>query len=112
MKDYYDLWTLARYFSFESDTLARALNATLNRRGRDLSPGMPSGLADEFATNLAKQTQWKAFLRRTIPGRTDLDLGEVVSFLRGFLAPVLEAVLSGNTPHFHWTPERGWADKH
>ncbi|HNY86071.1 MAG TPA: nucleotidyl transferase AbiEii/AbiGii toxin family protein [Candidatus Hydrogenedentes bacterium] len=112
MKDYYDLWTLARYFSFESDTLARALNATLNRRGRDLSPGMPSGLADEFAANLAKQTQWKAFLRRTIPGRTDLDLGEVVSFLRGFLAPVLEAVLSGNTPHFHWTPERGWADKH
>lgn len=111
MKDYYDLWTLARRFSFDAARLAEALDATLKRRGRKLPSQILSGLTEEFAANPAKRTQWKAFLRRTIPGRTDLALGEVVPFLRGFLAPVLEAVLSGSTPHFHWTPERGWADK-
>lgn len=110
MKDYYDLWALAREFPFEAAALARALDATLKRRGRDLPPRLPSGLADEFAANPAKQTQWKAFLRRTMPGKTDLDLGEVVSSLRGFLAPVLDSVLSGHSPRLHWTPGQGWTE--
>lgn len=110
MKDYYDLWTLARRFSFDAAPLAEALDATLKRRGRKLPSQMLSGLTEEFADNPTKRTQWKAFLRRTIPGQMDLDLGEIVLVLREFMAPVLESILFGKKPRLHWTPGGGWAE--
>lgn len=39
MKDYYDLWTLAQHFSFDAELLAKSINATLKRRGRELTSG-------------------------------------------------------------------------
>ena len=108
MKDYYDLWTLARQFSFDASLLAKALNATLARRGRELPSQMLSGLQDEFADNPTKQTQWRAFLRRTVPDETGLELGEVVPAIREFLAPVLESIVIGEAPRLHWTPRGGW----
>lgn len=109
MKDYYDLWTLAQRFPFDAALLAKAIDATLNRRGRELPSQTPSGLQDEFAANPTKQTQWKAFLRRTIPDQADLELGEVVPAIREFLAPVLESMVLGKTLCLHWTPGSGWS---
>ena len=111
MKDYFDLWTLAKRFSFDAALLAKAIMATLERRGRELSSHRLSGLQDEFADNPNKQTQWKAFLRRTVPEQLDLELGEVVPAIRVFLAPVLESVVLGKTLSQHWTPESGWTAK-
>lgn len=74
MKDYYDLWTLAQRFPFGATLLAEAINATLKRRGRELPSHMLSGLRDEFADSPTKQTQWRAFLRRTVPDQVDLGL--------------------------------------
>ena len=108
MKDYYDLWTLAQRFPFDAALLTKALDATLTRRGRELPSQMLSGLQDEFADNPTKQTQWRAFLSRTIPDQVDLELGEVIPAIREFLAPVLESVVLGKTPRLHWTPENGW----
>lgn len=109
MKDYYDLWTLAQRFPFDAALLARAIDATLKRRGRELPSQLPPGLQDEFVANPTKQTQWKAFLRRTIPDQADLELGEVVPAIREFLAPVLESIVLGKTIRLHWTPGSGWS---
>jgi predicted nucleotidyltransferase component of viral defense system len=108
MKDYYDLWTLSRQFPFDAVLLAKAIESTLKRRGRELPSPALSGLQDEFANTPAKQTQWKAFLRRTVPGQVDRELGEVVSAIREFLAPVLESIARSKTPCLHWTPRGGW----
>lgn len=108
MKDYYDLWTLARRFSFDAALLAKALDATLKRRSRELPSHMLSGLSAEFADSPTKQTQWKAFLRRTVPDQMDLELGEVVPAIRELLTPVLESIVLGKTLRLHWTPESGW----
>lgn len=108
MKDYYDLWTLAKRFPFDAALLAKAIDATLKRRGRELPSQIPSGLQDEFAENPTKQTQWKACLRRTVPDQVDLELGEVVPAIREFLAPVLESIVLGKTLRLHWTPRNGW----
>ena len=70
---------------------------------------MPSGLQDEFVEHPTKQTQWKAFLRRTIPDQADLELGEVIPAIREFLAPVLESIVLGKTLRLHWTPGSGWS---
>lgn len=110
MKDYYDLWTLAQRFPFEASLLARSMDATLKRRGRQFPSRALQGLQDEFAASPAKQTQWKAFLRRTIPDQGDLELSEVVSLIREFIAPVQKSIVLGETIHLHWTPARGWSD--
>ncbi len=109
MKDYYDLWILAQRFPFDASLLAKAIDATLKRRGRQLPSQNLPGLQDEFAHNPAKQTQWKAFLRRTLPEQAELDLSEVVPALREFLAPLLESIVLGKMPRLHWTPGSGWS---
>ncbi len=109
MKDYYDLWTLAQRFPFDATLLVKAIDATLKRRGRELPSQIPPGLQDEFAASPTKQTQWKAFLRRTIPDQADLALGEIVTAIREFLAPVLESIVLGKKLCFHWTPGSGWS---
>lgn len=110
MKDYFDLWTLANEFSFDATLLSKAIDTTLKRRGRELPAGMLSGLKNEFAENSIKQSQWKAFVRRTLPHHADLELTEVIPAIRGFLAPILESLVLNKTPHICWTPERGWTE--
>jgi hypothetical protein len=88
MKDFYDIWFLARRFEFDGPTLRKAIDATFARRQTNLPP-LPEALSDAFANNPTKQGQWAAFLRRNgligPPGR----FGEIVAVLRKFFEPVL-----------------------
>jgi predicted nucleotidyltransferase component of viral defense system len=108
MKDYYDLWTLARHFEFEGRLLTDAIKATLDRRGRRLQTAQLPGLEDTFAQTPGKQTQWKAFLRRTVPEQQDVALAEAVTTIRAFLTPVLTGILASKPLEEHWEPKRGW----
>lgn len=65
MKDYYDIWALARDFEFDGETLTAAIRATFQRRRTALPADIPLGLSDEFAADTGKQTQWRAFVRRS-----------------------------------------------
>jgi len=42
MKDYFDLWVLARHSDFEGEVLREAIGATLSRRGTDIPTDVPS----------------------------------------------------------------------
>lgn len=108
MKDYYDLWTMARHFEFDGRILIDAIKATLERRGRRLQTNQLPGLEDAFAQTPSKQTQWKAFLRRTVPNQQDVELSEVVSTIRAFLSPLLTGISAGEPFEKHWKPKRGW----
>ncbi len=90
MKDFYDLWRLARHDAFDGHVLTEAVQATFARRDTSLPKDVPVGLAEEFATDAGKQAQWRAFVRR---GRLaeEAELEEVIASLRAFLLPVLEA---------------------
>lgn len=110
MKDYYDLWVLATHFSFDASLLGKAIVTTLEWRGRALQTNLPSGLQNEFSDNPTKQTQWRAFLRRTVPDHPDPELSEVVSVIRKFLSPVLKSIIDDKAFRRQWTPERGWDD--
>lgn len=108
MKDYYDLWTMARHFEFDGSILTDAIRATLERRGRRLPTDQLPGLAEVFAQTPSKQTQWKAFLRRTVPGQQDVGLSEVVAALQAFLLPVLAGMRANEPFEKSWKPKRGW----
>lgn len=89
MKDYFDLWVLLKEADLEDALLAQAFAATFARRKTALPPAWPIGLTDAFATDVAKQRQWQAFLRKN---RLEAPaLTEVVRDLRTALAIPLDA---------------------
>ena len=72
----------------DPDMLAAAIAATFARRGTPLPAGLPLGLADEFARDRLKQSQWNAFLSKNRLEAPPLDvvMSEVRSFLEAPLA--------------------------
>lgn len=87
MKDYFDLLSLAREGRLDQGVLSKAVFATFERRHTPMPDAMPVGLTAEFASDTAKQRQWRAFLKR---GRLEAPgLVEVVAELAGFVAPFL-----------------------
>ena len=89
MKDYFDLWILARHSNFEGDILRQAVQATFDRRKTTLTGQAPFGLTHAFAQDVQKQAQWQAFLRKN---RLEaLVLGDVIASLAMFMLPVVEA---------------------
>jgi predicted nucleotidyltransferase component of viral defense system len=64
LKDYFDLWFLARNFAFDPALLQDAIAATFARRSTSLPQQLPLGLSDTFAQDATKVQQWKSFLRK------------------------------------------------
>jgi hypothetical protein len=80
----------ARAFPFQADDLSAALRATFERRKTRLDPDGLSVLIDELSSDVAKRTQWRAFLgksRLTAPA----DFALINSAIREFLLSVVGA---------------------
>tara|TARA_R110002096_G_scaffold362410_3_gene555537 strand:- start:4183 stop:5121 length:939 start_codon:yes stop_codon:yes gene_type:complete len=108
MKDFFDLWVIARQFSFQGPVLVTAIQATFERRQTDLPKDIPTGLSDEFATDEQKLTQWTAFLTRSHLAESDMRLRQVVDELRNFLLPVLAAAENGREFEHRWRNGGPW----
>ena len=106
MRDYFDLWVLARDFPFDGATLMAAIRATFKRRRTALPSDVPFGLSDEFAADAGKQTQWRGFVKRSQLQLKDTDLAAIVSVLRDFLMPPTVAA-KANTPFPQQWPKGG-----
>lgn len=109
MKDFYDLWILARRFSFTGDTLAPAIAATFSRRGTSIPDGPPIGLSPAFHADAGKQRQWSAFLGRTGLGAQAPELTPAVELLRDFLLPPLHTLNEGEPFSMRWRAGGPWA---
>jgi len=91
MKDFFDLWVLARHSKLQPGILRTAITATFDRRGTAMPTATPIGLSDESAADRGKQTQWRAFIAKN---RLDAPpLQEVVTLLRDFLTGALKPTL-------------------
>ena len=107
MKDFYDLWSLARLFSFDGALLSRAIAATFERRGSVLPVEAPTALGPQFWDDAAKQRQWAAFLQRA-GLEEDLTLADVADALRRFLLPPSSAAAAGQPFAQTWAPGEDW----
>jgi len=108
MKDFFDVWMLAREHRFEGVILCQAIAATFERRKTALPKGTPLALTEEFAEDPGKNTQWEAFAKR---GRLTVDAGglaEVVAGLREFLMPPLAALAKSKPFSCEWEPSGPW----
>jgi hypothetical protein len=89
LKDYFDLDVLLTESDVTAEQLRRSIEATFSRRQMALPQQVPAGLSNAFATDPAKQAQWKAFLKKNrLPA---VELADLVVRLRdtllGTLAP-------------------------
>lgn len=108
MKDFFDLLFLAQHFDFEGRLLVSATRATFERRRTALPNDIPPALSPVFFTDAGKQTQWRAFLRRTGLVSSGGDLSEVVERLAVFLLPVLEAAKLPGSWEARWAAGDRW----
>jgi len=110
MKDFYDLWTLARLFAFDGVVLARAISATFNRRQNEIPDGVPIALTPEFGKLPDKTTQWEAFLRRNRLNEGPPPLLHIIVTLETFLVLPLLAVANDRPFEKHWPPGGPWRE--
>jgi len=106
MKDFFDLWVLAKHSNFDGAVLTRAVAATFERRTTPIPQGIPIGLSDEFINDVQKEKQWQAFLRKN--ALDPMPLVVVIADLREFLLPILSSISANVSYDKSWRIGNGW----
>jgi len=108
MKDFYDVWLLARHFDFDGPTLAEAIAKTFSRRGTAI-PTDAAALLRKVAAYAGKQAQWRGFIRRNRLEDVLGDFSAVVGAIGIFLAPVSEALVANRRFKGIWRAPGLWS---
>jgi hypothetical protein len=108
MKDYFDLWVFTESFEFDGEMLAEAVRATFDRQRTAPPTAVPIGLTDSFGQHPEKLAQWRAFVKRGKLKSGSANLPEVVTRLRDFLMPLVNALSSGESFVGQWLPKQRW----
>ncbi len=89
MKDFYDIYYLARTFDFDGARLQMAIARTLERRGTSYEKDSFKRILT-LAEDVDMQKRWKFFLK-TIKDDT-LEFSAVIEGIQTFLEPVFDAI--------------------
>ena len=108
MKDFYDLWIIAREFDFDGRILSDAIRNTFSRRRTPLPEHASSGLSPEFHEDTQKNTQWNAFIRKGMLVTSPPSLTDVCLFLETFLLPPTQALTQDQDFKAKWKPGGPW----
>jgi hypothetical protein len=103
MKDFFDIWLLSRQFEFDGETLRSAIDRTFAHRQSAIVVEAVA-LSDEFAVLPGKQQQWTAFISRSRITGAPTSMTDVLSDLKAFLLPVVEAAAAGLPFQRTWQP--------
>jgi hypothetical protein len=107
MKDFYDVWLLARQFSFDGSVLAKAIAATLKNRETAIDVA-PIAFTPEFTEQASTLAQWTAFRKKLPNTECPETLAEVVPVLAEFLLPIVHACAAGESFEQRWPPGGPW----
>ncbi len=110
MKDFFDLWMLARQFSFAGPDLRAAIEKTFRNRNTEIDVA-PMALTSTFTTAPATQKQWAAFVKRSMLHTAPPALEDLRLPLRAFLLPVVEAISQGGEFTAEWSPSGPWSER-
>ncbi len=108
MKDYYDLWHLARTHALDADVMGRAVRATFERRETPLPSTLPVGLQAEFFDRDDKQRQRSAWLRRLRLHEGAPSLAEACALVASLAEPVFGLASSGGGVVTRWPAGGPW----
>lgn len=102
MKDFFDIWLLARQFDFSAGPMRRAIVSTFSTRRTALPDCLP--FTQHFIES--KQKQWEAFRRRIDQEHVPSDFGEIVEALDKFLSPIITTEKPTETGY--WSAPGPW----
>jgi predicted nucleotidyltransferase component of viral defense system len=102
LKDYYDLWLIAKTFELERAALVLAVRQTFARRETALPQDNPTGLSEAYVEAWADQ--WRTFLSRERVAAVPAQLANVVADLQRYLLPLIDDVKG----EWRWIPTQGW----
>lgn len=111
MKDFFDLWVIAKTFAFDGPTLAAAVATTFERRKTPLPATAPAALTEAFSQDAGKQAQWRAFLKRTSITLAPQPFPELVSFIAAFVSPLLASNAITTMEGKMWPADGPWQRK-
>jgi predicted nucleotidyltransferase component of viral defense system len=107
-KDFYDLYALARQFSFKGGSLSDAISSTFKRRRTEITAVLPIGLTAAFYADADRAVQWRAYINRNkLPGATQ-DFAVVGELIQSFLSPIWSALVEGKAFNSEWTAGGPW----
>ncbi len=105
LKDFYDLWTIARMFRPELSETVQAIINTFARWETRIERS-PAGLSELFWGQDQVKSRWKAFVKKTLVGAEPVSVDEMLSTLHAFLNPVLDGAFHGlQDLSGQWDPE-------
>lgn len=104
MKDFFDIWLLSRYFSFDQAILAKALTLTFAQRETEMDTSVV--FSPEFSS--LKQVQWEAFRKRQKLSYSPAQFSEVVHSLSHFLLPCVSSGVMDIGKGMVWKPLGPW----
>lgn len=107
LKDFFDIWTLARSRQFDLQRLSHSVRSTFERRRTALPETVPLALTAEFWEDRSKQTQWAAFGNRLGLGKLPA-LPVIGEELASFLIPVLGDNATASVVTRRWEPGGPW----
>jgi hypothetical protein len=90
MKDFYDIYILLNHMTLQDDLLTDAIKATFQRRKIELPHKLPVAFTPEFLADGTKETQWKAFLNRSMLSESGLFIEDVLENLQARIWPLLQ----------------------
>ena len=106
MKDFYDIYYLARTFDFEGAKLQAAIFETLQRRGTSYDSDSFKRIA-RLVEDIDIQKRWRYFLKNVKDDT--LEFLTVIKELQVFLEPVFEAILHEEEWLYLWkSEEKSW----
>ena len=108
MRDFFDIYEIARHREFDGRALASAIRATFARSLTPLEPDLPPALTPVFGADSDKQAQWRAFLRKTKLVDAPQELFIATEAIAGFAGPILAALRAGQSFAGYWPPGGGW----
>ncbi|MBN1586033.1 MAG: nucleotidyl transferase AbiEii/AbiGii toxin family protein [Candidatus Omnitrophica bacterium] len=108
MKDFYDLWLLARRFDFKGADLAGAIKKTFDRRKTPLPQGAPLFTEEIYDEQSDRQGLWKAFLSKRQINHAPEQLSMAAKSIEDFLVKPLEVISKDQVFKEVWKASGPW----
>jgi len=108
MKDYFDIYYLAKNKTFNGSKLQEAIKKTFQRRETGIPEELPVALTESFYGDKLKISQWNAFTKKISNEQIPEELKVVVSEIVNFLWPVTKSIKEGRDLTLNWEPNDGW----
>ena len=110
MKDFHDLYSLSRLFSFEGQVLSEAIMRTFEQRKTRLPFAPPIAFTSEFVKDESKQRQWTAFNRKNKLYIETVPLKTVIASIEQFVMPLSLGLAAEGRWNRSWQVGGPWLD--